>query len=83
MLFLGVFLLGVLMKPNGGNDDAAFIRRAKEGSMEAFEALIKRYQQPIYALCRRMTGRAVGGNAVRPGSTASALDASKIVSLDC
>jgi RNA polymerase sigma-70 factor, ECF subfamily len=44
------------MKPNGVNDDAALIRRAKEGSMDAFEALIKRYQRPIYALCRRMTG---------------------------
>ena len=44
------------MKPNGVNDDAALIRRAKEGSMDAFEALIKRYQRPVYALCRRMTG---------------------------
>ena len=44
------------MKPNGVNDDAVLIRRAKEGSMDAFEALIKRYQRPIYALCRRMTG---------------------------
>jgi RNA polymerase sigma-70 factor, ECF subfamily len=56
MLFLGVFMSGAPMKPNGANDDAALVRRAKEGSMDAFEALIKRYQQPIYALCRRMTG---------------------------
>jgi RNA polymerase sigma-70 factor, ECF subfamily len=56
MLFLGVFMVGAPMKPNGVNDDAALIRRAKEGSMDAFEALVKRFERPIYALCRRMTG---------------------------
>jgi uncharacterized protein (TIGR02231 family) len=56
MLFLGVFMSGAPMKPNGVNDDAALIRRAKEGSMDAFEALIKRRQRRVYAICRRMTG---------------------------
>lgn len=44
------------MKPQDPLDDAPAIRRAKEGDMDAFESLVRRYQQPIYALCRRLTG---------------------------
>lgn len=38
------------------NNDHAWIARAKEGDMEAFEQLIRKYQKPIYYLCYRMTG---------------------------
>ncbi len=37
-------------------DEARLIARAKEGNMEAFETLIRKYQQTIYYLCRRMAG---------------------------
>lgn len=40
-------------EPNG---DRKLITKAKTGDMNAFEALIMKYQKPIYALCRRMTG---------------------------
>ena len=36
--------------------DNNLILRAKDGDMDAFETLVKKYQKPIYALCRRMTG---------------------------
>ena len=38
------------------NEDHELILRAKDGDMDAFENLVKKYQQPVYALCRRMTG---------------------------
>jgi len=44
------------MKPREHIDDAQRIRQAKEGDMEAFEALVRKYQRRIYGLCRRMTG---------------------------
>ncbi|MCJ7580511.1 MAG: sigma-70 family RNA polymerase sigma factor, partial [Candidatus Aminicenantes bacterium] len=37
--------------------DSMLIRRAKDGDMDAFETLVKKYQKPIYVLCRRMTGQ--------------------------
>ncbi|MFC2167438.1 RNA polymerase sigma factor [Acidobacteriota bacterium] len=36
--------------------DSNLILRAKNRDMDAFETLVKKYQKPIYALCRRMTG---------------------------
>jgi RNA polymerase sigma-70 factor (ECF subfamily) len=38
------------------NGDHKIILRAKDGDMDAFETLVKKYQKPIYSLCRRMTG---------------------------
>ena len=38
------------------NGDHELILRAKDGDMDAFETLVKKYQRPVYALCRRMSG---------------------------
>lgn len=37
-------------------DERQLISRAKEGDMEAFELLVKKFQQSIYYLCLRMAG---------------------------
>ncbi len=44
------------MRQNEKDDEKRLIARAKEGDMEAFEHLVRRYQQSIYYICRRMTG---------------------------
>jgi RNA polymerase sigma-70 factor (ECF subfamily) len=44
------------MRQNEKVDEKRLIARAKEGEMEAFEQLVREYQQSIYYLCRRMTG---------------------------
>ncbi len=36
--------------------DNKLIALAKEGDMEAFESLVRKYQKSIYYLCHRMTG---------------------------
>ncbi len=36
--------------------DRLLILKAKKGNMEAFEALVRKYQKSIYVLCHRMTG---------------------------
>jgi RNA polymerase sigma-70 factor (ECF subfamily) len=56
MPILGVFKVGAPMKPHEDNDEANLARKAKEGDMNAFESLIKKHQQAIYYLCRRLTG---------------------------
>jgi len=38
-------------------DERQTIKQAKEGNMQAFELLVKKFQQPIYYLCLRMAGR--------------------------
>ena len=38
------------------NGDRELILRAKDGDMDAFETLVKKYQKSVYALCRRMSG---------------------------
>src|SRR5580704_10007689 len=38
------------------DDESDWVRRSQQGDHEAFEALIKRYQQMIHALTFRMTG---------------------------
>jgi len=48
--------MGAKMRQFEQNGDHKFILRAKDGDMEAFEILVKKYQKPVYALCRRMTG---------------------------
>ncbi len=44
------------MRPNGNGNDQELIAKAKEGKMEAFETLVRKYQRPIYLLCHRITG---------------------------
>jgi RNA polymerase sigma-70 factor (ECF subfamily) len=43
------------MRPDNGNE-RALIKRAKKGDMDAFESLVRQYQQTIYHLCLRITG---------------------------
>jgi RNA polymerase sigma-70 factor (ECF subfamily) len=38
------------------NEDKMLIVKAKRGDIKAFEALVRKYQRPIYYLCQRMTG---------------------------
>jgi RNA polymerase sigma-70 factor (ECF subfamily) len=40
--------------PAGGADDAALVRRSLEGAPEACEALVRRYERPIYNLIVRL-----------------------------
>jgi RNA polymerase sigma-70 factor (ECF subfamily) len=49
-------LMGAPMKPQESPHEAALIRRAQEGDMDAFESLVRNYQGVIYALCRRLVG---------------------------
>ncbi|MEN6310038.1 MAG: sigma-70 family RNA polymerase sigma factor [Acidobacteriota bacterium] len=44
------------VRPHEHPEDAVLIRKAQEGDVDAFESLVKEYQQMIYALCRRLTG---------------------------
>ena len=37
-----------------GTDDAALVDRARTGDTAAFEALVRRYQQPVYRIAYRM-----------------------------
>lgn len=43
------------MRPDNG-EERALITRAKKGDMDAFESLVRQYQQTIYSLCLRITG---------------------------
>src|SRR5689334_3964727 len=40
------------------DDDVDLVRRAKSGDYPAFEALVSKYEQPMYALARRIVGSA-------------------------
>jgi RNA polymerase sigma-70 factor (ECF subfamily) len=44
------------MRQHENNEEQMLITMAKEGNVDAFETLVKRYQHSIYYLCRRMTG---------------------------
>ena len=48
--------MGAPIKPNEHPEDAVLIRKAQEGDVDAFESLVKKYQQTVYAFCRRLTG---------------------------
>jgi len=48
--------VGAPARPNEHPEDAALVRKAQQGDMDAFEDLVRRYQHRIYALCRRLTG---------------------------
>ena len=44
------------MRQENKISESRLIALAKEGDMEAFESLVKKYQRSIYYLCHRMTG---------------------------
>jgi RNA polymerase sigma-70 factor (ECF subfamily) len=48
--------MGAPTRPNEHPEDAVLVRNAQKGDMDAFESLVRKYQQRIYALCRRLTG---------------------------
>ncbi len=48
--------MGAPTRPDGHVEDAVLVRKAQQGDMDAYESLVRRYQERIYALCRRLTG---------------------------
>jgi RNA polymerase sigma-70 factor (ECF subfamily) len=48
--------MGAPTRPHEHLEDAALVRKAQQGDMDAFESLVRKYQQRVYALCRRLTG---------------------------
>jgi len=44
------------MSQHDRNGEHMLIAKAKNGNVEAFESLVKKYQHSIYYLCHRMTG---------------------------
>ena len=44
------------MRPIADADETSIISQAKGGDMNAFEALVRKYQRLVYALCHRLTG---------------------------
>ncbi len=48
--------MGAPTRPPEHPEDAVLVRKAQQGDMDAFESLVRKYQQRVYALCRRLTG---------------------------
>jgi RNA polymerase sigma-70 factor (ECF subfamily) len=48
--------MGAPTRPPEHQEDAVLVRKAQQGDMDAFESLVRKYQQRVYALCRRLTG---------------------------
>src|SRR5512137_3205019 len=48
--------MGAPTRPIEHPEDAVLVRKAQQGDMDAFESLVRRYQQRVYGLCRRLTG---------------------------
>ena len=48
--------MGAPTRPPEPAEDAVLVRKAQTGDMDAFESLVRKYQQRVYALCRRLTG---------------------------
>ena len=48
--------MGAPTRPHEHPEDAVLVRKAQQGDMDAFETLVRAYQQRVYALCRRLTG---------------------------
>ena len=48
--------MGAPTRPPERPEDAVLVRKAQQGDMDAFESLVRKYQQRVYALCRRLTG---------------------------
>ena len=44
------------MRQDEKKEEGMLITQAKNGNVSAFETLVKKYQNSIYYLCRRMTG---------------------------
>jgi len=44
------------MRQEEQTEEGMLITRARQGNVEAFESLVKKYQYCIYSLCRQMTG---------------------------
>ncbi len=49
-------LKGAPMRQDEKKEERMLITQAKNGNVSAFETLVKKYQNSIYYLCRRMTG---------------------------
>jgi RNA polymerase sigma-70 factor, ECF subfamily len=54
--------------------DTQLVQRAKLGDLEAFEALISRYEQRVYSLALRMLRQEQDAEDVTQQTTLSALD---------
>ncbi len=48
--------MGAPTKPFEHPEDAELVRKAREGDVDAFEGLVRKYQRQVYAVCRRLTG---------------------------
>ena len=48
--------MGAPTRPGERPEDAVLVQRAQKGDMDAFESLVRAYQQRVYAFCRRLTG---------------------------
>lgn len=48
--------MGAPTRPNEHPEDAVLVRKAQQGDMDAYESLVRKYQQRVYAICRRLTG---------------------------
>ncbi len=48
--------MGAPTSPHEHPEDAVLVRKAQQGDMDAFETLVRMYQQRVYAVCRRLTG---------------------------
>jgi RNA polymerase sigma-70 factor (ECF subfamily) len=56
------------------DEDAELVRRAKAGEYSAFEALVLKYERPIYTLVRRMVGNREDAEDVVQDSFASVVE---------
>jgi RNA polymerase sigma-70 factor (ECF subfamily) len=48
--------MGAPTRPPEHQEDAVLVRKAQQGDMDAFESLVRKYQQRVYAICRSLTG---------------------------
>jgi len=56
------------------DEDAELVRRAKAGEYAAFEALVSKYERPIYTLARRIVGNVEDAEDVVQDSFASVVE---------
>ena len=56
------------------DSDVELVRRAKEGDYSAFDALVSRYERPIYTLARRIVGNVEDAEDVVQESFASVVE---------
>jgi RNA polymerase sigma-70 factor (ECF subfamily) len=48
--------MGAPIKAHDHPEDAGLVRKAQGGDVDAFESLVRKYQQQVYAVCHRLTG---------------------------